>query len=45
MSNIILISILSMGGLGLLLGAGLAIASKQLAVETDPKVDAILEVL
>jgi electron transport complex protein RnfB len=36
---------LSMGGLGLFLGGGLAIASKKLAVETDPKVDAIIELL
>ncbi|TYP57650.1 RnfABCDGE type electron transport complex subunit B [Thermosediminibacter litoriperuensis] len=45
MANVILVSVLSMGGLSLLLGAGLAYASKKFAVETDPRVDAINEVL
>ena len=45
MANIILTSLLSMGGLGLVLGGGLAIASKKLAVETDPRADAIVEAL
>lgn len=45
MANSILVSILSMGGLGLVLGGGLAFASKKLAVKTDPRVDAIIEVL
>lgn len=45
MANIILISMLSMGGLGLVLGGGLAYASKKLAVETDPRIDAIIEAL
>ncbi|WP_422444487.1 RnfABCDGE type electron transport complex subunit B [Thermoanaerobacterium sp. DL9XJH110] len=45
MSNVVLISILSMGGLSLLLGGGLAFASKKFAVETDPRVDAVLEAL
>lgn len=34
-----------LGGLGLVLGAGLAFASVKLAVEHDPRVDAICEVL
>ncbi|NLU11060.1 MAG: RnfABCDGE type electron transport complex subunit B [Tepidanaerobacter acetatoxydans] len=45
MADIIITSVLSMGGLGLLLGGGLALASKKLAVETDPRVDAIIEAL
>lgn len=45
MPNLVLLSVLSMGGLGLLLGGGLALASNKLAVETDPRVDAILEAL
>lgn len=45
MANIILTSLLSMGGLGLVLAGGLAIASKKLAVETDPRADAIVEAL
>jgi electron transport complex protein RnfB len=45
MTSTVLISLLSMGGLGLLLGGGLAIASKKLAVETDPKVEAVLNLL
>lgn len=45
MANSILTSILSMGGLGLALGGGLALASKKLAVETDPRADAIIEAL
>ena len=45
MANIILNSILSMGGLGLILGGGLALASKKLAVKTDPRADAIIEAL
>ena len=45
MANIILISVLSMGGLGLVLSGGLAYASKKLAVETDPRVEQIVEAL
>lgn len=45
MANAILVSILSMGGLSLLLGGGLAFASKKFAVDTDPRVDAVLEAL
>lgn len=37
----ILISILSLGFLGLLFGAGLAVASKRLAVKTDPRLERI----
>lgn len=45
MANTVLISILSMGGLGLVLSGGLAYASKKLAVETDPRVEQIMEAL
>ena len=45
MANTVLISILSMGGLGLVLSGGLAYASKKLAVETDPRVEQIIEAL
>ncbi|RKD33195.1 RnfABCDGE type electron transport complex subunit B [Thermohalobacter berrensis] len=41
MVDSILYPILSLGGLGLLFGAGLAIASKVFAVEVDPKVEKI----
>jgi electron transport complex protein RnfB len=37
----ILIPILTLSGLGLIFGVGLAIAAKKLCVETDPKVEAI----
>jgi len=37
----ILFAVLSLGGLGLLFGIGLAIASKAFAVEVDPKVEKI----
>lgn len=43
--NNILLSSLSLGGMGLLFGAGLAYASKKFAVEIDPKAIAIREVL
>lgn len=45
MSTSILYAVLSLGGLGLLFGIGLAIASKVFAVEVDPKVEAIREAL
>ncbi|HQE04664.1 MAG: Fe-S cluster domain-containing protein [Tepidanaerobacteraceae bacterium] len=45
MANSILTSILSMGGLGLALGGGLAIAFKKLAVETDPREEAVIGAL
>ncbi|MGI6706378.1 MAG: RnfABCDGE type electron transport complex subunit B [Clostridia bacterium] len=37
--------VVSLGGMGLIFGAGLAYASKKFAVETDPKVEMIREVL
>ncbi|EOC99833.1 RnfABCDGE type electron transport complex subunit B [Caldisalinibacter kiritimatiensis] len=43
--NSILSAVLTLGGLGLLFGIGLAIASKVFAVEVDPKVEAIREAL
>lgn len=45
MANLIALAMISMGGLGLVLGSGLVIASKKFAVETDPKVDEILAAL
>lgn len=41
----ILYPVLSLGGLGLVFGAGLAVASKVFAVEVDPKVEAIRNAL
>lgn len=38
-------AVLSMGGLGLLLGLGLAVASKKFAVTIDPKIEQVLDVL
>ncbi|MBD3399074.1 MAG: Fe-S cluster domain-containing protein [Candidatus Coatesbacteria bacterium] len=38
-------AVLSLGGLGLLFGLGLAVAAKKFAVEVDPKVEEILELL
>lgn len=43
--NIILYPLLVLGGLGLLFGVILSLASKAFAVETDPKVDEIRSVL
>ena len=40
-----LIAIISLGGLGFALGAGLSIASKKFAVELDPREEAVLKVL
>ena len=40
-----LYALICMGGLGLIFGIGLAIASKVFAVKTDPRVEAIMEVL
>ena len=45
MNPLFLTSIVALGGLGFLFGAGLAYASKRFAVEVDPKVEAIDEVL
>ena len=45
MDLVIISSIISIGGLGLLFGAGLAYASKKFAVEVDPKIEEIIEIL
>ena len=45
MDIVILSSIIGLGALGLLFGAGLAFASKKFAVEVDPRIEEILEVL
>lgn len=45
MGNTILVSVLAMGGLGLVLSCGLVVASKKFAVETDPRVDEIVSSL
>ncbi len=45
MLNPITLSIIVLGGLGLLAGSGLAYASKKLVSKIDPKVEAILEIL
>jgi len=45
MDVMIISSIVSIGGLGLLFGAGLAYASRKFAVEVDPKIEEILEIL
>ncbi len=43
--NAVIISMASMGGLGLLFSAGLAIANKKLYVEEDPRITQVLEEL
>lgn len=45
MNNILLVSLLSMGGIGAFFGIILAVASKKFAVEVDPRFEAINEVL
>ena len=40
-----LIAIISLGGLGFVLGSGLSIASKKFAVEIDPREEAVLKAL
>ncbi len=45
MDIVILSSILSIGGLGLLFGAGLAFASRKFAVDVDPKIEEIIDTL
>lgn len=45
MDNLLLASLLGMGGMGVFLAAFLAFASKKFAVETDPRVEAISSVL
>lgn len=41
----VLVPLAALGGLGLLMGLLLALASKKFAVETDPKVDAVRDLL
>jgi len=43
--NTVIAAVLLLFGLGILFGAGLAIASRKLAVETDPRIDQIEELL
>ncbi|MDP8219498.1 MAG: RnfABCDGE type electron transport complex subunit B, partial [Candidatus Theseobacter exili] len=43
--NSFLFAVLSLGGLGLFFGAGLAYASKIFTVDKDPKIDKILNAL
>ncbi|KDR94057.1 electron transport complex protein RnfB [Peptoclostridium litorale DSM 5388] len=45
MDNVIVNSVLSLGAMGLLFGAGLAYASQKFAVEVDPKAEAINDAL
>ena len=45
MDIVVISSILGIGSLGLLFGAGLAYASKKFAVEVDPKIEQVLEEL
>lgn len=41
----VIAAVLLLTGLGVLFGIGLAVASRKLAVETDPRVDEIEELL
>ena len=43
--DILLYAMLSLGGLGLLFGLALAVVAKKFAVEVDPKVEEILDLL
>ncbi|MBN1541991.1 Fe-S cluster domain-containing protein [candidate division KSB1 bacterium] len=43
--SMFLSSLIALGGLGLLFGAGLAFAAKKFAVQVDPKITKVLEVL
>jgi len=45
MSPVFLYSLVTLGGIGLLFGASLAFASKQFAVEIDPRIENVLDVL
>ncbi len=45
MANTVIIALVSMGAMGVLLGAGLAWASRKFAVESDSRIDEIEEVL
>ena len=45
MNSVFLCTLICLGGLGLILGAGLAFASKRFSVEMNPMVEAVLEIL
>lgn len=45
MPPVLVYTLATLGGIGFILGASLAYASKKFAVEVDPKVEAIIEVL
>ena len=45
MSPVFLFTLVTLGGIGVILGASLAFASKQFAVEVDPRVEQILDIL
>ena len=45
MSPVFIYTLATLGGLGLLLGAALAFASKQFAVEIDPRIEQVLDIL
>ncbi len=45
MNPVLLYTLISLGGIGLILGAGIAVASKRFAVEVNPMVETILEIL
>jgi len=45
MNSLFLPSILALGGLGLFFGAGLAYAARKFAVEVDPRVEKVLDIL
>ncbi len=45
MANVVLVSLASMAGVGVLLGAVIAMAYRKFAVESDPRIDEIEEVL
>jgi electron transport complex protein RnfB len=45
MSNVLLSSIATLGGLGLIFGSGLAYAARKFAVKKDPRVEEVMSVL
>lgn len=45
MDSLLLYTLISLGGIGFILGAGLAFASKQFAVEVNPLVEQIVDIL
>ena len=45
MSHLFVYTLVTLGGIGFVLGALLAFAAKRFAVETDPRVEAVLEML